>query len=488
MKKIVAFLGILLLSATLFACRHDTTTETSGTTTSGGTAVDCSDIITTYASGVEFNVYKYRSTVSLPEVYININFTAIEYIPLRNKFNLQFDVSDSEYVHASYYAILQGTSTTLTYQQIQFYGSGNGFSAAVSFTIPDRTKDYRILIGKYDTDNLNLNPGQIEASAWIEWTDSNIGSRGVIDSVSLTDTTAAYTTDLSASFASYDIGINDPGHTISQALVILREPLGTAVDSYTFNTTGLYSGNTLDLTGQFNDLAPNVNYEIEAYISGNDGVDDFTNLYVSETDLCSAGLKGQQDRTDDIVSYHGLYAVIYDAEVTVTNLILSYVYVNDGKISYSDSGDLLELHLEYTNLKTGLMANVPLTTGDHTVNIPLENLEEGSTIRFYDQRDSQMFERYVLPDVQPDLYVYRIDDNNFEIRSDSDLSVVVDFDVAIYVEGYAALFESFENVDIAHDNSFTLYHDMSDLDAGFDVVVTMTYLAYGKELTVTIKL
>lgn len=457
------------------------------TTDSTGETIDVdTDIIHTYVSDFEVNIFKYSSSFSLPETYMDVEFTNISYNPLRNRICVLFDVYDSEYENADYYAILQGIESPLTYQEIQFFGDGESFSGGACFNIPDRTKDYRIVIGKYDTDNLNLRPGHIEGSAWIEWVDAEYNNRNEIESIDINDTTEKYTSDLYDSYVSYDVQINDSSQMITEVMVVLKEPLGNAIDMKTFDSTDLNSSESYSLLGEFNGLAPNVDYEIEVYISGNDGVDDFEHIIISSHDLSSAGLEGQQDRdyiSTDLQSYHGLYSVIYDYEITETDLVLSYVYVNDEVIIDSNTKEVIEISLKYLNIISNEEEIVPLETGNHTINIPLANLEEGSRVYFGDQNSSAMYELFYLPKVEPFIDIFYVSDQSFRLDYDN-LDSLIELDIEIYIEGYAVVLEKFEDVDLESNNVFEIYHNVNDIDVDYNVVLTITYMAYGREITV----
>jgi len=489
MKKIFLVALSLLFALTISACVKPVTTTLTTTTTIETTTdeltseqLNVDDVIQSYTEDVTFDVYGYNSGYNFPEVYIDINFTLISYSPVQNEICIKFDVHDQNPAHATYYAIMQDTAHYLTREQQQFFGGGNNFTAGACFDISDRSMTYRIIVGKYDTDNLNRTPGKIEASAWIEWHDPYWTSRNTFDVGARTNTTEEYSESLTESNASFEFTINDPDDCISNILVVLREPLGTMIDYLEFDASTLKSGDNINVSGGFDGLAPYAEYTIEVYVDGNDGHDDFNQEYLFQMTLRTAKVLGQEDMYN-VVSYHGLFAVIYDIEYTETEAILHYVYVNEDRIKYADSEEYLYLHLEYASNDGSLIHTYELLEGDNTLTVPIEDICEGYIFSVYDQQNSSKFAITRVPSLEPSVSIYGISHNQFEIRFNGSYDNITNFDLEIYIDGYAACIESYENIDIFTNRIINLYHDFSEIDNSIIFIMTITYEAYGKEIT-----
>lgn len=439
--------------------------------------------ITTYASGVEFNVFTYNPKYKLPETYIDVEISEIDYSPLRQQVCFWYDIHDKEYARATYYVILQDTQRTLTRQQIVINGGQSHFSGSACVNVADLSLEYRIIIGKDDSDNLNPTYGYIKGSAWIEFSDGNKHKRKLITNKSYSNTTPEETANLKASLVSYSFEIEDLNSAIETIVVVIKDTFNNIVEAKAFTSSEIRnSENKLKVTNDiFEGLAPNVDYKIDVYAYGNDGVDDFEKAFLFRINAKSSRLMGQTS-SDLVSAFHGLYAVIYEAEETDDSMIISYVYSNEDVISYGEEPEKLYLHMTLYNKDNEVLGTYPMEIGEQSVSIPIVLIEERSRIEITDQRDSKKFDIHFFGEKDPKVFPYGTE-NDYILKFNGDSSIVTRIDIKIFVVGYAVPIEIFENFDFKNNNQLTIYHDLSNIDKIL-FEFTVTYLAYGKTYTI----
>lgn len=438
--------------------------------------------IITYASGVAFSIFTYNSYFNLPQTYIDVTISDISYSPLRQQVCFSYDIHDPGYARATYYIILQDTVHLLTREQIIVFGGSSDFSGRSCVNVDDKTLDYRIVIGKDDLDNLNPTYGYIEGSAWIEFSDSHKNERKHISIKSYTDTTPDETTDIKYSSVAYSLQIEDLDRTITRLEVYLRDTFDNIIDAKAYDSTEIMVNDKLTITNDFfSNLAPNVDYKIEVYATGNDGVDDFEDAFLFIISCTSSRFPGQS--TSHLISaYHGLYAVIYDVLETEDSVIVSYVYSNENMIQFSDNKEKVVLHMTIYDKEHESIETYAMEIGDQSLTIPLEYIGEDYTIHITDQREVEIFDIYVFYDLDPKAYIYG-SENQYELRFDRDSSIITNIDIKLFVVGYAVPIEEFSNFDFRTNNVITIYHDLTYVDHLL-FEMTVTYIAYGKEYTV----
>src|SRR5690606_19308740 len=83
----------------------------------------------------------------------------------------------------------------------------------------------------------------------------------------------------------------------------------------------------------FDNVAPGLEYIIQMFVDGNDGVDDFEKVTIESYRYETGAYEGVE--MNDV--FHGLYAVITRLEVVEDEVILYYDFKNDGTMTYSDT-------------------------------------------------------------------------------------------------------------------------------------------------------
>ncbi len=462
-----------------------TTTFSSQTTTTEEPFDMIETDFITYASGVEFQAYTYNPIYRLPNVYIDITFTKITYTPVNKQVCLSFDVQDPDRANATYFAILQDRTYNLTRVLQQFYGNGTAnFQAGACFTLADPAMPYRIVIGKIDIDNLNPTYEYVEGSAWVEWTDEYITERKTISIKSRVDTSPSVSDEMLESMISYSFAMTDAHNLIDDLVVRIYDTFGHLVNTQTYTASSIRSNGELRLSNSFADVAPNADYTIELSITGSDGIDSFTDQFLTYFSVHSSRFSKQANFYNTL-SFDGLYGVMYEITYSSTEAIISYVYDNDYRLKYGGSDEYLELQLEVWDKNGNLMNTIPLELGTHEITIPLNQLNPGDYFLINDQRKANLFDKYVIPTLRPEGYFQRIDLQTYRFVLVNDYRNIIDIDIYVYVDGFAVMVESIDMPDIYQDSTFVIYHHIDDT-MSVSFVFHVTYIAYGQEYTADI--
>lgn len=465
MRKLGVLILFLLVFASVSACREKS-----------------EDHLNTYASDISVKAEFGASSRDYPEVAIEVRFTQVDYIPVTRKIGVAFTIHDDGWTNATYFvALMQRDSiypTTTTF----FEGYGSDFPGSASFTIPDDGNQYGIAVGKIDQD---LSPSnRYHYSAWLEWEDPHFADRSFLGEVTQTNTTLPTTDDYMSSYVSFTFTIQEPPTVLSHLTVLIREPDSDAVvGTMEINADdSVRSGGKLVVKGEFDGLAPGVEYSVEVYGDGNDGVDSFTDLFLFRMPIASPLYEGQ-DYVSWESSFHGLYALIYQMEYTEDELLLSYYYHNDGTVCYEDSNRKVKLQLVCLNEEYRMAFTVEMTEGDHTVTIPFSDIGPDYSFQIVDLEKTGSFDAIHVGSFDPAPSLWQLGDGSYQIRFFGDSRNVLSIDIEVYLTGYPLCIETIKDVDFAPGNSFTIYHDFASADTRPYMVIVVTYVSYGRRIT-----
>lgn len=456
-----------------------TSTSSIGTTTTSTSIFE--EIVETYAEGVEFHLSATNEYKTFPEAYIGIDFTRVTYSPIQNRICAAYTVNDTRSANASYFAILQQLPSTLTRTQVQFFGVGPSFAAGACFDIPDRSLNYRIVIGKYDHDNLNRVPGKIEVSAMISWTDSQLAGRNTISYTPPLDETEADSGELANSSVGFRFVLEDPDDTIETLRVYLIESLGNVVATREYATESLRTNGIITLHALFDNLAPGAKYKAMIYADGSDGLDPFENEYLTSIEL-QAALVPVQSPMGPITAFHVLYAVIYDVEYTDTEAVIHYFYKNDELIKYSNNGEILRLLLEYRSSTGTVLRQIAMSVGDQTFRIPLDQIAEGNRFVVVDQRRTQTFSNHLIIPLTPRFDFIQTEPGVYQLQFTGSYDHLESFEIKVFVPGYAVAVEEILLTEFTTSQEIRLYHDFASIDKEPYMQFVITYWAYGKKI------
>lgn len=456
-----------------------TTSRTVTTTTSVISEIPA--MLSTYASGVEFNAYRYNPPYRSTGVVYQVTFTSIVYSPNEKYVTLYFTVDDPGYRYANYFVVMEDHPGPYTEVLTRVYGNGTShFSTSVSFSITDLSKTYRISFFKIDTDALDQSyPSLMQASAWVEWTDAHATERKLVSVTSHQETTPQKTWDKTGSEVDYDIVVSDPDNSIKSLSVEIFDKFGTVYGTQEFGASDIRSETGLSLAGKFEGLAPNAEYYLNVYISGNDGVDPFTKERLLQMQVQAAPYG---DTPEDTLSYHSLYAFLYDVQYGATETVLSYVYKNGHVVKFADTNVYLDLHLEVWSKSGELMGTYPLETGDHQLTIPMSLLGPNCRFKITDQDGEYTFFLQFVPTLTPVIDLEKVAGSEYRIVLLQDYGNITGVQVQLRVKNFAVVLETITLPDVYTQPNFTFYHEW-DSTVPVIITVTVTYQAYGEEYT-----
>jgi len=483
MKRILLSVTITFLFFTLVGCDFFSSLFSRSVTNADGSAPISEDILDTYAKDVEFKLFTYDPSTKLPDVYCEVTFSKIEFIPVINKISITFSISDEEYEHSQYFAILQDQALSQTRQLISL-GSSPCFNNTVTFSVGDPSLEYRVVFGKIDGDNLNPHSSYVEGSAWIEWNDPDRSDRNYISLSQKEDRTIERTNDQTGSLISYFFRVSDTEKCIESFLVVLSDTFGNRVKTEVIDTSSLASGFSYEIANSFSGLAPNASYIVSLFASGNDGVESFENIWLDDLEVKSADL-GPEGIISEATNYHQLFGAIYHITFTSTEAIVSYVYHNEYVIRDRSTKEPLELSLDIRSERDDTSHSYPLEQGDNELRIPITDCIDGSYFVITDQYKTSSFDRHYIPAEEPVLFCYKVDNQHYGIAFQRDFGNITDFQVKVYVKGYDLLVETVDVPDIYHDPTINLYHNPDDSMTLF-FEMTVTYLHFGQQLTTVI--
>ncbi len=380
------------------------------------------------------NVVNSSITSATMERYFHVEFTDIEYKPFLNELCITFEMDDIEHRNATYYMMLQSETSILTLQQLAFTIGSSTTTHGGCFNAMSKEITYNILIGKVDDDDLNPTD-YIEAVASISFKDPNFNERARLESKLLTfDNQIEYTID-ELPFINYEITFEDNGVAIEEVKVNLYElDFGSFIEGRTItiteaerNESGVFLPNIL-----FDSLAPNVDYCIVVFISGNDGFDSFDNLRVGRDDFTSGCFNWPCG-----TSYTDLFAGITSVELTDTEAIINYIALNNGEIVSSGDNEPYEMILSVKDKQGTLKYSILLDSDLTSIRIPIEYVEYWDTIEISSDKDNIHFSTFEIAVDPPAIDISAISNGSFSVNVISGLEDInfISFDFANQIEG-----------------------------------------------------
>jgi len=467
--SVLSILSLFLLLGCDFGKTTTTTTMTSTTTEDEYSEVDIS--VPDYFS------YQLTTIPYVDDGYdklFNVEFLSLSFTPIKNQVCFTYNLEDSDYAHATYYMILQKKNVMLPLQQQSFAMSSKDGSNGGCFTAMSEETAYEIIIGKVDRDDLNPST-YIEGVASIEFTDTFYDERLKLGTMSLThDGVEEYTFD-SAPFFNYDFSVMDSGESIDVVTVMLYENIfDTLVESKTFEITiSQRSGDYVMLNDiLFDDLSPNIDYKIKVYISGNDGFDDYSNIYFAGQTITSSRITNNGG-----VSFDGLYAEILDVSLDENQAIVTYIAKNDGSIVSSLTNQPYTLILKIFDSQDNEKYSTLVDALEDSITVPIEYVDYGDYAKIISNTGDMMFTSWDVLEPAPEIKLSSISSGMFSIQVLSGIERVnfISLDICTsqnlenYITGVGAeefisgfaYFDFRSNYDIINRSSVYMFYNIS---------------------------
>lgn len=481
MKKLTLFLVVCLGFVFLSACFEGTSTNGTSIDTLSSTSINSvassstdsvasssievmdntlvnvhRDVLetTSITTGFEFNLYAMQSISLIKDKYFYVYFTGIIYEPVINRVCILFDYQDEDYERANYYMIGRKKGTLLTAQQLTFVVPNETGSHGGCFTFMTEATIYEILIGKIDRDDLQPST-YMEAVAVVEFADSHFSDRYKVGLSTLTfDPSTDYTYDTIPS-ESLDISIEDADQNITNVeLELIEAETNILLETYTIPQTMLTWANDKLFINNFviNDLAPYLDYRVKVYVSGFDGMDDFSSILVQ-----NQRFKSQSITDSGGYRRHGFFAEVITIIPGDVQATMRYIAVNNQQIISSTDQQPYNFVLNVYDTTDQLIFTTILDVTTGTLAIPNPFAEVGNKIKIITDRDDIVLHQSIIETPPPDLHFNLIKNGQLSgivIQSSETINSIAFF---VYLLPESNPIEMFETTTFSDQGEFNEY-------------------------------
>lgn len=387
MRKIYIMILMIFVTLTTVACDSflvklfTTTTEESNT-------IESDDEYITY------------STSSIPEGYypIYFRFDAFflnpQYNPVINQLCFDLHIIDYEHSTSIYSLRTRNPSDSKSSMSIAHTFVLETTDSISNFCI-EYESGHEVLISK---DNLRNDSHLYEfcPEAYLIAEDSKASERMKIGDSRMTENTPDAIDFTVYPYLDFSFKCDDPNRLISSIkLVLVYEPENRIIgDKVIQITENLYKGDQLVVPNITIDiLPPELSFTVKYYFAGNDGVNDFSDLYIgqetSTTPHYSVG-----GTTLDVRP--GLWAFIYKIKIGENVSRVSIRYMNDGYYKYSDTSEPMTAELRIYTIRGKLVASFPIESGTDFVDIDNQYLDDTYILKITDARNSTVFSQFEI--------------------------------------------------------------------------------------------
>lgn len=428
-------------------------------------------------------------TYQAPHQYFSATFTDVTFNPVRNELCFVININDSDFKSSEYWVITRDFGSTRTDSQYSFLINRADYQGRDCIGVGSGVRE--LVIGKEDSEDLNATT-TIPVMASIVFEDNYHSSRQRIDTVYFQPEEFEVFERLSFDempYLTFDIIIEDPNKITTGAVIeVIYEPFDLVVYQQFVSYDDItYQDGAYHITDVFvTDLAPEEEYEIYLYISGNDGYYDYVNAIYRSWTVETKGYSGYRE-----YGVHGLWLVIIDRYIDGDDLIVEYIYFNNGNVL--NPYDNLPIELD-ANIYTDNLSDNQFVTGfsvpkdSSSIRIPLGYLDEHYSV-FFETTQNQIlvsklninFDKFAI-----DFYSYRNDMFGFNINVGEYDVVNVDLSFAT-TSSSTDYFLEIENLPLDQDYyEVPLDYDLSNyIMESIYVTMTVTYIGLNGEVTET---
>ncbi len=272
----------------------------------------------------------------LPQKFFTSSYTKINFIPLTKELCVTASINDKDYRNATYYLV--GRKVGNNYygeMRVQFLIPSGVGSKSYCFSNVDLLEPYEVLLTKHDLDDLNPSSTMYSVNT-LTLHDQKSSMRSRVSLHSVSGLSPSIYEMGESPYIHFTTTYSDPNKIIDTAHVVLFNPFDKSIiDSQVITITEAhYEGELLKLENiRFDNLVPGLEYIIQVFVDGNDGVDDFEKVTL-ESYRYETGTYESVEIND---VFHGLFAVITGLEVVEDEVILYYDFKNDGTMTYTDT-------------------------------------------------------------------------------------------------------------------------------------------------------
>jgi len=351
-----------------------------------------------YATNISITETIMPMNQRLPQKYFTGSYSKIKYTALTKELCVTATINDKDYRNATYYLVGRKVGNNYYGEyRVQFLVPSGVGSKTVCFTNIDLTQAYEVLLTKNDLDDLNPSSTMYSVNT-LTLIDQKASERNHLSEYSVSGHSPSIYENGDSPYIHFSSTFLDPSRSVERVHVVLFDPFNNSmIDSKVIEiTTDLYEGDLLKLENiRFDsDVAPKLEYSIQIFADGNDGVDDFEKItignYSYETGTYAIST------VNDV--YHGLFAVVTGYEVIGDNVHIYYAARNDGKIIYSDTQKKVSIIM---TTHTGPYPNpiektFPLYVDQNVFVLPKALLNDGLYLSIRDSRFQISFCDFII--------------------------------------------------------------------------------------------
>ena len=309
-----------------------------------------------------------------PEKYAEIQLSKLEYHPFTKNLCFTMDISDKDYITTTYWIIKRPRGTSRTESQISFKmnSSKKSFHHCESYN-----PDSEIVFGLVNSKDLNPTTS-LDVLAWITVDDEKENSRVYPEGGHFITRNFTYDEiyieklEPDNPYILMDYQFTDSARLYKgMYMELYYRPFDMVYQSKEIVfTEDMYVNDTIDLdTLLFEDLPPDVEFEIHYYFKGTDGVNTYDYVYFGSRTVTSTST-GMTSRIDN--SYPGLWANIINYEIGETTTRVYYELVNDGRVLFNNTPVTTEIGVYGKDLRITLDPSADFIEID---NVYLENYD-----------------------------------------------------------------------------------------------------------------
>lgn len=341
---------------------------------------------------LRYYTWSHDGTNILKAKYVDAKFINIDYTPASRMLCFDIQMFDLDFIKSDYYLLTRKRGSTLTEEQIKF-----DIDTSYKTIHHCEAYDVRDEIVLVKTSTLDLNPSSsLDVMALIRVDDEYASSRKYPTSFGSFHANPSLPVVLGEKTPYVDLSyeLEDPERLVESIRieVYYREfDLVMASKDIVF-TEDMYVGDVLRIEHiVFDNLSPNTEFEVYLFASGNDGVEDYENIYlVNRSAKSSIILNG----SFLIHSMPSLWGTILDYEIDEATTNFRYYLDNDGRVKYQ--GQPMDVVFVIYDKFGNKLTEYPAVSGLNTVNIDHQYLTEFNSIRMETVQNKLILTSYQL--------------------------------------------------------------------------------------------
>lgn len=426
-----------------------------------------------YANHISITETVMPENQRLPQKYFSGTYSNIKYTALTKELCVTANVNDIDYKNAKYYLVGRKEGTSYLGEiRIQFLAPEGFGSKTACFDHVDLSEAYEVLLTKYDSDDLNPSNTMYSVRT-LRLIDLKAQQRNYIINTNIFGHTPIAYVPTEDPYLLFSTSYSDVGRTIHTVHIVLFDPFNDhIIESRQMTITQEdYEGDTLSLRYlRFDNLAPNLEYSIQIFADGNDGVDEFERITIGNYSYKT----GTYEISAVNRSFHGLYAAVSSMSVIDDQVYIYFKYKNDQTMIYADTKEELSLVITVRtgNYQNRVEETFPFDASKQYIVLPKAVLNDGLSLSIRDSRFKYNFCDFGINPFYMDLYTQPIDDHAIKLEivdKGNGLPLSMKIDI---IDNNNNVLETLDNLSMAFGYNIYPYLGTYDKTLGYRVVIT----------------